>query len=58
MGKILEFKKTDKQETSEEPNWDDLFAEAIERNKRNKERMQKDRSTSNKSTLRSYRIKD
>lgn len=52
-------KKADKKEETEEAvSGNETFEEIAERNRKNKERMEKERLRDNKSVLRSYRIKN
>ena len=58
MSKVVSiFSKPKKKEKSEGVDFNALFEDAIEKNRKNKERMKQERLKANKSTLRSYRIK-
>jgi hypothetical protein len=62
MSKVINFfqakRELENKEEDEVPQEEQLsFEEIIKKNERNKERIRKERSQANRSTLRSYRIK-
>lgn len=57
MGKIINLFKNKKEEKKESQEEEYDFSTVIEKNKRNQEKIKKDRSQKNRSTLRSYFIK-
>jgi hypothetical protein len=51
------FAKREKKEEDEKPAEGETFEQAMERNRKNAERVAKERANANKSVLRSYRIR-
>lgn len=50
-------KSTEAEVEAKEPENQESFADVMNRNQKNKERLEKERASANKSVLRSYRIK-
>ncbi len=58
MGTVLELKRRPKETTEEDSSEENLtFDEIAERNKKNADRLKKERLQANKQVLRDYRIK-